>query len=41
LTRNGLIMKRGLDYTLAGKTVTFIAEQTPQVGDIILAWYRY
>jgi len=41
LTRNGLVMKRGLDYTLAGKTVTFIAEQTPQVGDIILAWYRY
>lgn len=41
LTRNGLVMKRGLDYTLAGKTITFIAEQTPQVGDIILAWYRY
>jgi hypothetical protein len=41
LTRNGLVMKRGLDYTLAGKTVTFIVEQTPQVGDIILAWYRY
>lgn len=41
LTRNGLVMKRGLDYTLAGKTITFIIEQTPQVGDIILAWYRY
>lgn len=41
LTRNGLIMKRGLDYMLAGKMVTFIVEQTPQVGDIILAWYRY
>lgn len=41
LTRNGLIMKRGLDYTLAGKTITFIVEQTPQVGDILLAWYRY
>lgn len=41
LTRNGLVMKRGLDYTLVGKTITFIVEQTPQVGDIILAWYRY
>jgi len=41
LTRNGLIMKRDLDYTLAGKTVTFATEQTPQVGDILLAWYRY
>lgn len=34
-------MKRGLDYALAGKTITFIVEQTPQVGDILLAWYRY
>lgn len=41
LTRNGLVMKRGLDYTLAGKTITFIVEQTPQVGDILLAWYSY
>jgi hypothetical protein len=41
LTRNGLILKRDLDYTLAGKTVTFTVEQTPQVGDILLAWYRY
>lgn len=41
LTRNGLVMKRGLDYSLAGKTITFIVEQTPQVGDILLAWYRY
>lgn len=41
LTRNGLVMKRGLDYTLAGKTITFIAQQTPQIGDILLAWYRY
>lgn len=41
LTRNGLVMKRGLDYVLAGQTITFIEEQTPQVGDILLAWYRY
>jgi hypothetical protein len=41
LTRNGLVMKRGLDFNLSGKTVTFIAEQTPQIGDILLAWYRY
>lgn len=41
LTRNGLVMKRSLDYTLDGKTITFISEQTPQLGDILLAWYRY
>jgi len=41
LTRNGLVMKRGLDYTLTGNIVTFNGEQTPQVGDILLAWYRY
>lgn len=41
LTRNGLVMKRGLDYTLAGNTITFSGEQVPQVGDILLAWYRY
>ncbi len=41
LTRNGLVMKRGLDYTLSGKSITFIVEQTPQVGDVLLAWYRY
>ncbi len=41
LTRNGLVMKRGLDYSLSGKTITFIVEQTPQVGDVLLAWYRY
>lgn len=41
LTRNGLVMKRGLDYILVGNTITFIEEQTPQVGDILLAWYRY
>jgi hypothetical protein len=41
LTRNGLVMKRGVDYALSSKTITFIVEQTPQVGDIILAWYRY
>jgi len=41
LTRNGLVMKRELDYTLNGNTVTFVLAQTPQVGDILLAWYRY
>lgn len=41
LTRNGLVLKLGVDYTLAGNSVTFIPEQTPQPGDIVLAWYRY
>lgn len=41
LIRNGLILRVGVDYVLVGQTITFIEEQTPQVGDILLAWYRY
>ncbi len=45
ITRNGMVMKAGVDYTLAGNVVTFIEQQTPQSGaegtDILIAWYRY
>jgi hypothetical protein len=40
LFRNGLVQKPGLDYTLSGKTVTFLANNAPQPGDTIMAWYR-
>lgn len=41
LHRNGLCLKRGLDYTLDGTIVTFAEAATPQTGDLLLAWYRY
>jgi hypothetical protein len=40
LFRNGLLQKAGVDYTLAGSTVTFLAGSTPQPGDSLLASYR-
>lgn len=35
--RNGLFMTDGVDYTIAGQTITFNIPQTPQVGDILTA----
>jgi hypothetical protein len=40
LTRNGLVQKLGLDYSLNGATVTFIPN-VPQPGDLLQPWYRY
>ena len=40
LFRNGLLQKAGVDYTLAGATVTFLAGSKPQPGDLLLASYR-
>ncbi|WP_321471097.1 hypothetical protein [uncultured Paludibaculum sp.] len=34
--RNGLRMALTVDYTVAGDTVTFVAGQMPQAGDIIV-----
>lgn len=39
--RNGLLMKHGYDYAIAGDTVTFFTGSVPQSGDQILASYRY
>jgi hypothetical protein len=41
LTRNGIVMKGGLDYTLSDASLEFVAEATPQEGDVMLAWYRW
>ncbi len=40
LTRNGLVQKAGVDYTLSGGTITFTSGAIPQTGDLLLAWYR-
>jgi len=40
LYRNGLLMKRTLDYNLTGNTVTFVPAATPQTEDILVASYR-
>lgn len=39
--RNGLLMKQGADYTVAGTTITFLPGAIPQSGDALLADYRY
>ncbi len=41
LFRNGILMKRGFDYTLSGATITFFTVATPQAGDLLTANYRY
>lgn len=38
---NGLLMTRGVDYTLSGNQVTFLTGSTPQSGDVLTASYRY
>jgi hypothetical protein len=37
---NGLVMSAGVDYTLAGTTITFAAASAPQTGDLLLCSYR-
>jgi hypothetical protein len=40
--RNGLVQSPGgIDFDLSGNTVTFIPAATPQVDDILRAWYRH
>ncbi len=40
LYRNGISLRQGVDYSLSGSTITFIAAATPQSGDILTAFYR-
>jgi hypothetical protein len=40
LYRNGMLMKAGFDYTLAGSIIQFVTAATPQPGDTLLASYR-
>lgn len=41
LFRNGLLMTRGADYTLAGNVVTMPRGWTQFSGDTLIAFYRY
>lgn len=41
LFRNGLLMKHGIDYAIAGNVVTFFPTSIPQLTDQLLASYRY
>ncbi|MBI1353512.1 MAG: hypothetical protein GC160_04140 [Acidobacteria bacterium] len=40
LTRNGIGQQLGIKYNLAGKTITFLAGNIPQTGDVLRASYR-
>jgi hypothetical protein len=40
LFRNGLLQKMGVDYTLNGSSVSFLAGSVPQPGDLLQASYR-
>jgi hypothetical protein len=40
LTRNGLVLALGPDYTIADSTITFVSAAVPQTGDILIAFYR-
>ena len=41
LYRNGLQLRRGTDYSLSGFTLTFFTGSIPQLGDLLIARYRY
>jgi hypothetical protein len=41
LYRNGLQLRRGTDYSVAGFTVTFFVGSIPGTGDLLMARYRY
>jgi hypothetical protein len=40
LFRNGIRQRVGVDYTISGSTITFLAVAVPQSGDILVADYR-
>ncbi len=40
ISRNGLLMKQSLDYTLSSNSISFLSGAVPQTGDTILASYR-
>ena len=40
LYRNGMLQKAGLDFTVNGNQLQFVAAATPQSGDTLLASYR-
>lgn len=40
VTRNGLTLRAGSDYSLVDRVVEFVSSAVPQPGDILQAWYR-
>ena len=40
LTKNGVVQKPGVDFSLSSDTVTFLAGAIPRTGDTLLVWYR-
>jgi hypothetical protein len=40
LYRNGIMLRQGLDFTLSGSSVAFVAGAIPQTGDVLMAFYR-
>ena len=41
LSRNGVLLLAGVDYTLSGNQITFFLGSVPQAGDLLVASYRY
>jgi hypothetical protein len=40
LYRNGVLQTTGIDYTLSGSVITFLAISVPKTGDVLQAFYR-
>ena len=40
LFRNGILQRVGIDFTLSGGAITFLAGSVPQSGDYVRAYYR-
>ena len=40
LYRNGLVQTSGVDYTISGRSVTFLAGSIPMATDVLQAFYR-
>jgi hypothetical protein len=40
LYRNGLQQMSGIDFTLAGNTITFLSGNVPRLSDMVRAFYR-
>jgi hypothetical protein len=41
LTRNGLVQKPGIDFSMSAATISFAPASLPQAGDLLQVWYRY
>jgi len=41
LSLNGIILTQGVDFVLAGETITYHPDQTPEVGDIHKVTYQH